>query len=156
MATPREAPAPHDLAAGVVVLRDESVLAVYEKDRWGLPKGGSEPGEFFSETAAREAAEETGLDVEIQSLAFTSEIRGPDRRIYLQRFYHATEQGDPVEPAPCDPDDEIEQAEFLPLSELGSALTYRPRVEPLREWLRDRKPRHYTYDLTTEPATVDE
>lgn len=90
MSTPREAPAPHDLAAGVVVLRENSVLAVYEKDRWGLPKGGSEPGEFFFETAAREAAEETGVEVEIQSLAFTSEIRAPDHRIYLQRFYHAT------------------------------------------------------------------
>ncbi|KAB1194211.1 NUDIX domain-containing protein [Haloferax sp. MBLA0076] len=155
MAAPREAPAPHDLAAGVVVIRDDAILAVYEKDRWGLPKGGSEPGEFFFETAAREAAEETGIPVEIQSLAFTSEIRGPDRRIYLQRFYHAEAQDD-ADPSPRDPDDEIEEAAYLPLSELGSTLTYRPRVEPLREWLRDRKPRHYTYDLTSEPSHVDE
>jgi 8-oxo-dGTP pyrophosphatase MutT (NUDIX family) len=154
MAVPREAPAPHDLAAGVVVLRDESVLAVYEKGRWGLPKGGSEPGEFFYETAAREAGEETGLNVEIQSLAFTTEIRAPDRRIYLQRFYHGVANDD-VEPEPLDPTDEIEEATFLPLSELGSTLTYRPRVEPLREWLRDRKPRHYTYDLTNSPSHVE-
>lgn len=153
MSAPRDQPAPHDLAAGVVVLRDESVLAVYEKDRWGLPKGGAEPGEFFSETAAREAEEETGLEVKIQSLAFTTEIRGPDRRIYLQRFYHATASKH-ADPTPNDPDDEIEKARFLPLSELGKSLTYRPRVEPLRKWLDDRKSRHYTFDLTTEPATV--
>lgn len=156
MAAPRDAPAPHDLAAGVVVIRNNSVLAVYEKDRWGLPKGGSEPGEFFYETAAREAAEETGVEVDIQSLAFTSEIRGPNRRIYLQRFYHATALDPTADPTPSDPDDEIEDAAFLPLSALGSTLTYRPRVEPLREWLRDRKPRHYTYDLTNEPSHVDE
>ncbi|ELZ81389.1 NUDIX hydrolase [Haloferax larsenii JCM 13917] len=155
MAAPREAPAPHDLAAGVVVIQDDGILAVYEKGRWGLPKGGSEPGEFFFETASREAEEETGVPVEVQSLAFTSEIRGPDRRIYLQRFYHATPTEN-VEPAPSDPDDEIEEAAYLPLSELGTTLTYRPRVEPLREWLRDRKPRHYTYDLTSEPSHVDE
>ncbi|MCO8267093.1 NUDIX domain-containing protein [Haloferax prahovense] len=155
MSTPREAPAPHDLAAGVVVLQENSVLAVYEKDRWGLPKGGSEPGEFFFETAAREAAEETGVEVEIQSLAFTSEIRAPDRRIYLQRFYHATPVADDPTPSPSDPDNEIEAAKFLPLTALGSTLTYRPRVEPLRDWLRDRKPRHYTYDLTREPSDVE-
>ncbi|AFK19339.1 NUDIX domain-containing protein [Haloferax mediterranei ATCC 33500] len=155
MPAPREAPAPHDLAAGVVVIRDDAILAVYEKDRWGLPKGGSEPGEFFFETAAREAEEETGVPVDIQSLAFTSEIRGPNRRIYLQRFYHATPQ-EAVEPSPSDPDDEIERAAYIPLSELGTTLTYRPRVEPLRDWLRDRKPRHYTYDLTSEPSHVEE
>ncbi|KAB1196215.1 MULTISPECIES: NUDIX domain-containing protein [Haloferax] len=156
MAAPRDAPAPHDLAAGVVVIRDDGILAVYEKDRWGLPKGGSEPGEFFYETAAREAAEETGIDVDIQSLAFTSEIRGPDRRIYLQRFYHATAVSPEATPTPSDPDDEIEDAAFIPLSELGRTFTYRPRVEPLRDWLEDRKPRHYTYDLTNEPSHVDE
>ncbi|MFC7203517.1 NUDIX domain-containing protein [Haloferax namakaokahaiae] len=156
MSAPRDQPAPHDLAAGVVVLRDNAVLAVYEKDRWGLPKGGSEPGEFFAETAAREAAEETGLEVEVQSLAFTTEIRGPDRRIYLQRFYHAVATDETAQPTPNDPDDEIEQAEFLPLSELGNLLTYRPRVEPLREWLEERKSRHYTYDLTKERATVEQ
>ncbi|WP_396612587.1 NUDIX domain-containing protein [Haloferax sp. S1W] len=155
MPAPREAPAPHDLAAGVVVIRDGSILAVYEKGRWGLPKGGSEPGEFFFETAAREAEEETSVPVEVQSLAFTSEIRGPDRRIYLQRFYHATPQA-AVEPSPSDPDDEIEKAAYIPLSELGTTLTYRPRVEPLRDWLKDRKPRHYTYDLTSEPSHVEE
>ena len=91
----------------------------------------------------------------IESLAFTSEIRGPDRRIYLQRFYHATPLDATADPSPSDPDDEIEDAAFLPLTALGSTLTYRPRVEPLREWLRDRKPRHYTYDLTSEPSHVD-
>lgn len=35
----------HDLAAGIVLVRDDAVLAVYENDYWTLPKGGREGGE---------------------------------------------------------------------------------------------------------------
>ena len=54
-------------SCGCIIIKDEKVLLVYEKDRnfWGFPKGHVEEGENEIETALREVKEEVGLDVEI-------------------------------------------------------------------------------------------
>jgi len=60
-------------AAGVVVLREQNslreVLVVHRPHRsdWSLPKGKLDPGEYLLETAVRECAEETGLDVVLRA-----------------------------------------------------------------------------------------
>lgn len=67
-----DAPAPNSLvpAASVVVVRDGKVLMHRrsDTDRWSIPGGGMEPGEFIKDTAVREAREETGYEVEIERL----------------------------------------------------------------------------------------
>lgn len=60
-------------AAGVVVLREQDssreVLVVHRPHRsdWSLPKGKVDPGEYLLETAVRECAEETGLNVVLRT-----------------------------------------------------------------------------------------
>jgi ADP-ribose pyrophosphatase YjhB (NUDIX family) len=141
----------HDLAAGVVVVRDDTVLAVREHGRWGLPKGGVEPGEFFAEAAAREATEETGLDVTVGDLAFVSEIRITDREQHLQRFYTATASG---VPDPADPDGEVDDVAFLPVEAVAETIVYRPQILPLLAWLDDRLTGYHRFDLRTEPVDL--
>lgn len=43
----------HNLAAGIVVLKDDKVLLVKDKSGWSLPKGSAEIGETLLKTAKR-------------------------------------------------------------------------------------------------------
>ena len=54
-------------SCGCIIINNEKVLLVYEKNRnfWGFPKGHIEEGETEIETALREVKEEVGLEVEI-------------------------------------------------------------------------------------------
>lgn len=79
-----------DLAAGVVIIKDKKILLVQENGKWGLPKGGHESGEAIYETAKREAKEETGLDIEIEKLAFITEFKEKKRRTLLTILLHWT------------------------------------------------------------------
>ena len=56
-------------SCGCIIIKNEKVLLVYEKNRnfWGFPKGHMEEGENEIETALREVKEEVGLDVEINA-----------------------------------------------------------------------------------------
>lgn len=141
----------HDLAAGVVVVRERSVLAVYEHGYWTLPKGGCETGEFFRETAIREAKEETDLDVEIQGIAFTSEVRIADDVQHFQRYYEATASG---EPTSNDPENEVEDVAFIPIDDIAQSITYRPLIVPLLEWLAEGEPIYRRFDLRTESSDL--
>ncbi len=42
-----------------------------DNDRWALPGGGHEPGETIAQTVVREVKEETGYDVEVETLTGT-------------------------------------------------------------------------------------
>jgi len=58
------------VVAGVVIKKDDKYLLVQEASKgirglWNLPAGKAEKGSTLIETAAREAKEETGFDVEI-------------------------------------------------------------------------------------------
>lgn len=54
-------------SCGCIIIKDEKVLLVYEKNRnfWGFPKGHVEFGENEIDTARREVKEEVGLEVDI-------------------------------------------------------------------------------------------
>ena len=58
------------LGASVVIVADSAILLVQrghepQLGRWSVPGGRVEPGETLAEAAAREAYEETGLEVRI-------------------------------------------------------------------------------------------
>lgn len=70
------APAINSVVPSVVaiVCNDEGrVLMIHktDNDRWALPGGGHEPGESISDTVVREVKEETGYDVEVETLTGT-------------------------------------------------------------------------------------
>ena len=57
-------------ANAVVVNDDGAILVIQRSDNgnWALPGGGMDLGESLPETAVRETAEETGVDIEITGL----------------------------------------------------------------------------------------
>ena len=57
-----------------IVCDDEGrVLMIHktDNDRWALPGGGHEPGESIADTVVREVKEETGYDVEVETITGT-------------------------------------------------------------------------------------
>ncbi len=143
----------HILSSGVVVIHEGSVLLVYEKGQWGLPKGGVEFDEPVTETATREAKEETGLDVRVRGLAFVTEFRRTEwDEHHLQTYFEAEIVGGSV--SPNDPDGLVKEARFIPFHDLRQYLNFRPRVIPLEHWLKDRIVRHHYFDLDVESVDV--
>ena len=140
------------IGVGVIVLRGDTVLLVRERGRWSLPKGGLDPNELLAEGARREALEETGLEVEIRDLAFTLEFHAQTWGHHLQFFFFAREVGGEL--GPRDPDNEVQEAKFVPLRELREYLRFRPRLLSLETWLRERRARHFVYNLDKEPAML--
>ncbi len=140
------------IGVGVIVLRGDTVLLVRERGRWSLPKGGLEPQELVADGAKREALEETGLEVEIRDLAFTLEFHAQTWGHHLQFFFSARELGGEL--GPQDPDKEVQEARFVPIRELREYVRFRPRLLSLESWLKERRARHYLYDLDKEPAML--
>lgn len=134
-----------NLASGVIVLQDDCILFVREKNHWGLPKGGQEANEFLIETAQREALEETGFQIEMISLAFVTEFMIKGEGHYLQLYYEGKVAGGQL--GGQDPDGEIQEVRFVPVAELSSYLKFRPRLLPLQSWLADRRCQYFSFRI---------
>jgi phosphohistidine phosphatase SixA/8-oxo-dGTP pyrophosphatase MutT (NUDIX family) len=128
------------LAAGAVAWRQgpsalEVLLAHRQKyDDWTLPKGKREPGEHLTLNAVREVREETGATVTLgRRLRGT---RYPYRSGTKEVDYWAgrivADQSGAV------PNDEVDQVQWLPVSEAIELVTYDHDASVLRDF--DRKP----------------
>ncbi len=149
---PKKPPAEPRIGVGCIVLRGDELLMVREKGRWSLPKGGLDAGELVQQGAIRETYEETGLNVEVRELAFVVEFQAKTWGHHIQFFYLGRETGGVL--GPRDPDREVQEAKFIPLRQLRDYLRFRPRLVALETWLRERKPRHFVFDLDKEPAML--
>ena len=140
------------IGVGCIVLRGDEVLLVRERGRWSLPKGGLEVGELVQDGARRETYEETGLIVELRELAFMVEFQAETWGHHIQFFYVGREVGGTL--GPRDPDREVQEAKFIPVRQLREYLRFRPRLVALESWLRDRRPKHFVFNLDKEPAML--
>lgn len=136
----RRRPAPrlrtvHETSAGGLVIdgidrpRDEQLAALIGRmDRrgrmlWSLPKGHVEQGETPEQTAAREVAEETGIQGDVLAALgsidywFVTEGRRVHKTVhhYLMRF-----SGGEL----CDEDIEVTEVAWVPVAELHHRLAY--------------------------------
>jgi len=116
-------------SAGGVVVRYEAGIPQFVAGRrglvntWTLPKGTPHPGETYEETALREVAEETGLEVRIleslDSISYSFAQRGS--RIHKTVFYFLMRAigGDLGRH-----DHEFEEVRWFDLADAGGVLTF--------------------------------
>ena len=119
-------------SAGGVVVRHESgrawlVVGSRRRERdgwtWTLPKGTPNPGETREETALREVAEETGLEVRITGPLDSIEYRfvQSGQRIHKTVHYFMME---PTGGDLAGHDHEFEQVRWVTFGEAASMLTF--------------------------------
>lgn len=123
-------------SCGCIIINDNKVLLVYEKNRnfWGFPKGHTEENENEIQTALREVKEEVGLDVEIISdkryklhYIIRDEI---DKTVIL---YLAT----PINSNITKQESEIQEANWFSYSDAINTLTFDHTKELFKEVLKD-------------------
>jgi 8-oxo-dGTP diphosphatase len=131
------------IAVGVVVMRDGKMLAIQRgrepgRGLWAVPGGMIDVGETLAEAAAREAKEETGLDVEVGEVCWVAEAirRDAEGRVVYHNViidYVATASpGDPV----CA--DDAMDVRWVGPDDVES-LPFTPSMHPLLEKLFDRR-----------------
>lgn len=81
----------HILGASAVIVADDAIVLVQRGHepmlgRWSVPGGSVEPGETLREAAAREAYEETGLEVTVGEEVFSLVIPAGERSFEVHDF----------------------------------------------------------------------
>lgn len=125
-----------EYSAGGVVLRDGQVLVIRTRDLkgrtvWTFPKGKLDEGEKSPQAAIREVEEETGwrctIETELPRSQYWFQREG--RRVKKTvRWFRMV----PIELA-GKPDEEIEEAVWLPVHEAIDRLTYKADQKLLQE-----------------------
>jgi ADP-ribose pyrophosphatase YjhB (NUDIX family) len=136
----------HNLAAGVIVIQDDKVLLVRDDSGWTLPRGSTENGESFEETARREGIEETGYKIDVQEVAFVTEFKTKKYGQYLQVYYSGTI----ISKAEPPDGNEIFEIKFVPINELRNFLKARPQIIPLEVWIKEKVISYYNFNLDEE------
>jgi 8-oxo-dGTP diphosphatase len=125
------------LAAGALCWRlvdgKARILVVHRGDRAdvSLPKGKVDPGETLPQTAVREIAEETGLEISLGAPLGTVEYTLPSGRDKVVYYWAAEIDHHALEIARFVPGNEIAALEWLPIDKARKKLTYEHDVEVL-------------------------
>ena len=120
-------------AAGGLVWRKSDLgkeVAIIHRTRygdWTLPKGKLNPGEDWLKAARREVKEETGCEVELESLAGVVKYE-VENKPKIVCFWNMMAVGE------CDfkPSDEVDQVVWLPVQKALEILDYADERELLR------------------------
>jgi 8-oxo-dGTP pyrophosphatase MutT (NUDIX family) len=127
-----------EFSAGGVVVRGDRMIAIVPVKRsadgsrvLGLPKGHPDGDETPEQAAAREVTEETGVTARLVEplgdVEYRYERKGRAVHKVVRFFRFEYERGDLA-----DHDHEIEEAEWLPLPDAATRLTYEGEREMVR------------------------
>lgn len=122
------------VGVGVVIIEEDRLLLVErgnepQKGLWAVPGGKVEWGETMRAAAAREATEETGLEVEVGDIVWTGEIIDPDFHLIIIDFV-ASVIGGQLSPA-----DDAADVRWVPFEEVA-AYPLTPTMYELLDTLR--------------------
>lgn len=140
---------PRMVAVGAVLEDAQGrILLVQNRRRggshWSLPKGSCEEGEALVATLRREVLEETGLTVNPVEMAFVTEWQATGRNEwYLQFYFWAQVVSGQAAVQPEDED--VVAVRWVTPEELPQFMAYRPWLQPLQQWLRERRTRYHLF-----------
>lgn len=132
---PSTLPVVDETSAGGVVIRIEDgtaqVAVIARRNRagrleWCLPKGHLEGDETAPEAAIREVCEETGIDAEVLRHIATIDywFAGTNRRVHKVVHHYLMHYLGGEITVENDPDQEAEEAAWVPLADVASQLAY--------------------------------
>jgi 8-oxo-dGTP diphosphatase len=126
-------------AAGAVLRRNGGVLVIHRPkyDDWTFPKGKLEQGESFEQAVAREVEEETGWRGDLGAELDSKRYKDGEGRDKLVRWWEMWVR----ERGPWEPNDEVDDFMWVPLSEVDSLLTYELDRELAEQVRREQNPR---------------
>lgn len=153
MAAP--APSVRLRVAAILSVAGGIVLVRHVKDETGyhlLPGGGVEAGETLQEALKREVLEETGLDVELQRLAFVNDSIAPDgSRHVVQLTFVARVIGGQITSTPVD--ERVQSVEVVDPDSLVTLDLRPPMAAEIREAIaHGAHAARYLGPLWSEPA----
>lgn len=128
-----------------LLVKDRSLLLVKLNSKtrtepfWIPPGGGVEFGELLEETLIREMKEETGLDINVGGLRYTSQYINPPWHAVEFYFDVEAENHDiklGSDPELDDGDQMLQDIRYIPFSEL-------PKLNIVPEYLKDRYVQDY-------------
>lgn len=104
------------MGVGVVVVDDGRILLIQrgnepQKGLWAVPGGKVEYGETMRSAARREAAEETGLEVDVGDVVWVGEVIEAGFHLVLIDFGASVTGGE------LEPGDDASDARWVPLEE---------------------------------------
>jgi 8-oxo-dGTP diphosphatase len=130
------------LAVRSLILQEDRLLLVnaYPGARLGLwcaPGGGCEAGQSLPENLVREVREETGLTVDVQSLALVNEFHDPATGFHqVELFFRCALTAGRLDPAWTDPEGIVTERRFFTRTELaGGAVRFKPDSLPQAAWV---------------------